>query len=369
MKFVEGKYTSAMIFTDSVEDYALAQIKMICDNQAFEGSKICIMPDVHPGKVGPIGFTATVKDRVLPMIVGIDIGCGMTMAKIKAKRVDCVQLDKLIRERVPAGFATRKKTHRFAQAFDFLRLKCVEHIRIEKAEEAVGTLGGGNHFIEVDKDDEGQLYVIIHSGSRHLGKEIAEYYMKEGQRALKTKGLSVPYELTYLEGTLLEDYLHDVIVAQEYAEKNRLAILDEILQGMKWKQEETYSCIHNYIDTSCDLPVIRKGAISAGAGERVIIPVNMRDGVILGIGKGNAEWNISAPHGAGRVMKREDVKTKYTLSEFKKAMKGIYSTSVSRETLDEAPFAYRGMEEITERIKETVEIDRILRPVYNYKAG
>ena len=369
MKIVEGKYTSAMIFTDSVEDYALSQLQMICDNAAFAGSKIRIMPDVHPGKVGPIGFTATVTDWVLPAIVGIDIGCGMTMAKIKAKRVEGQQLDKVIRERVPSGSAIRKNPHRYAMDYDIARLNCAEHLRLDKAAKALGTLGGGNHFIEVDRDDEGQLYVIIHSGSRHLGKEVAEYYMSEGYKALKQKGETVPFELTYLEGELMCRYMQDVAYVQEYAALNRAAMMDEILQGMKWKAVETYSCVHNYIDVQQDVPVIRKGAISAKAGERVIIPINMRDGVIIGTGKENEEWNCSAPHGSGRIMKREDAKSRHTLTEFKKAMKGVYSTCVSRETLDEAPFAYRGMEEIIANVKETIEIDRILKPVYNFKAG
>ena len=369
MNTVEGKYTSAVIYSDTAEDYALAQIRMLCDNPAFEGSKIRIMPDVHPGSYGPIGFTATVTDKVLPAIVGVDLGCGMTMAKVKAKRVDGVQLDKVIRECVPSGFSTRTKPHRFVHEFDFARFSCAEHIRIEKAERCIGTLGGGNHFIEVDRDDEGGLYVIIHSGSRHLGKEVAEYYMSEGQKRLKKKGITVPYEGTYLEDELMQEYMQDAALAQEYAELNRKAMLDEILNGMKWKVTEQYSCVHNYIDTAYSVPVMRKGAISAKNGERVIIPINMRDGVILGTGKGNEAWNMSAPHGAGRIMKREDVRNSHTLSEYKKLMKGIYSTSVGKDTLDEAPFAYRGMDEILERIGETVEVDKVLKPVYNFKSG
>lgn len=369
MKTVEGKYTSALVYSDSVEDYALAQVKLFCDDLSFKGSRICIMPDVHPGKVGPIGFTATVTERILPSVVGIDIGCGMTAVKIKEKRIDCEQFDKLIHRKIPAGRAIREEAHRFADDFDLARLECVEHIRLEKAMLSIGTLGGGNHFIEADRGEDGALYVVIHSGSRHLGKEVAEYYLREGHKTLKKQGLDVPYEMTYLEGELAEKYVSDVAAVQEYAELNRKAMLDEILRGMKWKEIQTYSCVHNYIDLSSDVPIIRKGAISAKKDEQVIIPINMRDGIILGKGKGNVKWNCSAPHGAGRVLKREDVMNRHTVSEFKKVMKGIYCTSIGKDTLDEAPFAYRGIDEIKEAIRDSVDITEVIKPVYNFKAG
>ena len=230
-------------------------------------------------------------------------------------------------------------------------------------------MGGGNHFIELDTDEEKNMYLVIHSGSRHLGKEVTEYYLSEGQRFLKNKGIDVPYEMTYLEGSLMEDYLHDLDIVQEFASLNREIIITEIAKGMKWKILETYSCIHNYVDFSSETPIIRKGAISAKHGEKVIIPINMRDGIILGTGLGNPDWNYSAPHGAGRIMKREDIKANYTVSSFKNAMKGIYSSCIGKDTLDEAPFAYRNLESIQETITDTVAIDYIIKPVFNFKTG
>lgn len=369
MKEIKGAYTSAKIFTDNVEDYAIAQVQLICDNAAADGGMIRVMPDVHPGKVGPIGLTMTVTNAVLPNIVGIDIGCGMTMAKLKDKRMEFQKLDAVIRENIPAGFAIRKKPHRYSEQFDFARLKCFKHINLPKVMLGMGTLGGGNHFIEVDQDDDKYLYIIIHSGSRSLGKAVAEYYLKAGQAELKAKGIEVPYEMTYLTGDLMADYLYDQQIVQEYAAQNRAAMLDEIIKGMKLKIENINSCVHNYIEIGEDYKMLRKGAISAKAGEEVIIPINMKDGVIIGTGKGNAEWNYSAPHGAGRILKRTEVSSKYTVSSFKKEMKGIYTSCIGKDTLDEAPFAYRKLADIKDLISDTVEIQKILKPVYNFKAG
>lgn len=378
MKTVNGLYSSAIIFTTNnnitaIDNYALAQIQMLCDNEVSKGSIIRIMPDVHPGKVGTIGLTMTVRDRILPNLVGIDIGCGMALAEIKGSKVEFQKLDSVIREHIPSGFAIRNKVHRFAKDFDFTRLRCVKSIRTEKAQHSLGTLGSGNHFLEVDRDDNGTLYVVIHSGSRHLGKEVTEYYLNEGQKILKANGRNVPYELTYLEGTLMDDYLHDLQIVQEFATLNREIMLDELTKGMKWKIVDSYSCIHNYVEsagsTYSDTPILRKGAISAKQGEKVIIPINMKEGILLGTGLGNPEWNCSAPHGSGRVMKREDIKQNYTVSSFKSEMKGIYSSCISKDTLDEAPFAYRPLDDIAEVIKDTVNITKILRPVYNFKAG
>jgi len=248
-------------------------------------------------------------------------------------------------------------------------LHCGKHIRADKAALSLGTLGGGNHFIELDKDDEGNLYVVIHSGSRHLGKEVTEYYLKKGQEYLKEKGFEVPYETTWLEGELMEEYLHDLQIVQKFAVLNREIILDEMVRGMKWNVVDSFSCIHNYVEDDGTERLLRKGAISAKAGEKVVIPINMREGLILGTGLGNAEWNHSAPHGAGRILKREDVKNSYTVSQYKAAMKGIHSVSVGADTLDEAPFAYRRLEEIQEVIGDTVEIQNVIHPVYNFKAG
>lgn len=374
MNTIKGKFAEAIIYTDDVEDYALAQIKMLCDNEVSKNSKIRIMPDVHVGKVCTIGLTMTINDKVIPNLIGIDIGCGMTLARIKGKKVELQKLDKAIKENIPAGFDIRKKPHRLAEEFDFSQLHCERHIQKNKAMLSLGTLGGGNHFIELDKDDEGNIYIVIHTGSRHLGKEVTEHYLKAGQNALNKRGISVPYELTYLEGDLMKSYIDDLKTVQAFAELNRNIILDVILKEMKWKTEEEYSSIHNYIDTSNETVeilnsyVLRKGAISAKKDERVIIPINMRDGIILGTGLGNIDWNLSAPHGSGRIAKREDIKNSFTLSEFKKEMKGIYSTCVCKETLDEAPFAYRSVEYIKERISDTVKIDRIIKPIYSFKA-
>lgn len=369
MKTIYGIYTSAKIFTDHVEDYALAQIKMLCDNGAFSGSQVRIMPDVHPGKAGVIGFTATIGDKILPNVVGADIGCGVLLAGIKQKKAEFQRLDTVIRENVPTGFHVRQKPHRFYGQFPLGELACSRHIREGYIGNSLGTLGSGNHFIELDKDREGRLYLTIHTGSRALGKAVTEYYLNEGQKRLKAQGLSVPYELTWLEDRLMEDYLHDIQIVQQFASLNRQAILDEIIKGMKWKLLEIVESVHNYADLSGSQKILRKGAVSANAGEKVIIPVNMRDGILIGYGKGNPDWNYSAPHGAGRLMKREDVKQRYTVSQFKSEMKGIYSTCISRDTLDEAPFAYRGIEEILPQIKDTVDIETRLTPVYNYKAG
>ncbi len=378
MKTVNGLYSSAIIFTTNntttaIDDYALAQIQMLCDNETSKDSTIRIMPDVHPGKVGTIGLTMTVHDRILPNLVGIDIGCGMTLAEIKSSKVEFQKLDSVIREHIPSGFAIRNKVHRFAEDFDFTKLRCVKSIRAEKALHSLGTLGNGNHFLEVDRDDNGTLYIVIHSGSRHLGKEVTEYYLNEGQKVRKANGINVPYELTYLEGTLMEDYLHDLQIVQEFATLNREIMLDELTKGMKWKIVDSYSCIHNYVEsagsTYSGTPILRKGAISAKQDEKVIIPINMKDGILLGTGLGNPKWNCSAPHGSGRIMKREDIKQNYTVSSFKSEMKGIYSSCISKDTLDEAPFAYRPLDDIAEVIKDTVNITKILRPVYNFKAG
>ena len=369
MDTIKGNYAEAVVYATSIEDYAKAQIKMICDNDMSLGSKIRIMPDCHPGKVGPIGLTMTVGHKVIPQLMGIDIGCGMLVSKIKARNIEFQKLDRVIRENVPAGFAIRKAPHSKA-SFDVLSdLRCLRAVSTDKALKSLGTLGGGNHFIEVDKGEDG-YYIIIHTGSRHLGVDDADYYTENARRKLVNMGKDVPYEVAYVEGPLMEDYLHDAAIATAYASLNREIILHEILKGMKWKEEERYESVHNYIATLPDgTNILRKGAASALTGEPVIIPINMRDGVILGIGKGNPEWNYSAPHGSGRKIKRTEVQNGYTVSAFKKDMKGIYSTSISAETLDEAPVAYRGIDEILSVVADTVEVKEIVKPVYNFKAG
>ena len=380
MKIINGAYTSAQIFTTNnettaIDNYALAQLTMICNLESSKGSRIRVMPDVHPGKVGTIGLTMTIGEKILPNLIGVDIGCGMTLARIKGKKTEYQKLDTVIREHIPSGFSIRTKVHRFAEDFDLAALKCADHIQTKKALLSLGSLGSGNHFLELDRDEDGALFVVIHSGSRHLGKEVTEYYLNAGQKYLKENGIQVPYELVWLQGELMQNYLHDLQIVQRFASLNRAVILDELVKGMKWKILDSYECIHNYIDTREETlrifgaPMLRKGAISAGAGEKLIIPIHMKDGILLGTGLGNEDWNCSAPHGSGRILKREDVKTSFTVSAFKAEMKGIYCTCIHPDTLDEAPFAYRPLHDILEVIGSTAAIDKIIRPVYNFKAG
>lgn len=337
MKTLKGKATSAIIFNTntkehSIDDYALAQLQNLCDNPAFSGCKIRVMPDVHPGKVGTIGFTSTLGDSILPNVIGIDIGCGITLAKVTGKINNFQKLDTVIRDKVPSGFSLRKNIHHKAETFDLSSLICYKHIRNEHSLLSLGTLGGGNHFIELDRDTEGSYYLAVHSGSRHLGVEVTEHYLREGQQSLKNNGIDISYELTYLTGDLMQQYLHDLSIVQDFATLNREIIIAEICKGMKWKISDSYSCIHNYVDFTGNTPIIRKGAISAKSGEQVVIPINMRDGIILGTGLGNDEWNQSAPHGSGRIMTREGIKSNYTLSSYKKEMKGIYSSCINKKT-------------------------------------
>lgn len=380
MKTIEGTYTFANIFTTNneahaIEDYALAQIKMICDQEASKGCRIRVMPDVHPGKVGPIGLTQTIGDKIIPNLVGIDIGCGMNLIQIKNKKVEYQKLDTVIREHIPSGFSIRNTPHHIAECFDFSALHCVDHIQKPKALCSLGSLGSGNHFIEIDQDDKGNLYVVIHSGSRRLGKEVTEYYLNQGQKQLKEQGIQIPYELTWLEGELMHQYLHDLQIVQQFASLNREIMINELIKNMKWKVVDYYECIHNYVDNRYETleqfhsPVLRKGAISALKDEKIIIPINMRDGILLGTRKGNSDWNCSAPHGSGRILKREDVRSSFTVSNFKSEMKGIYSSCIGKDTLDEAPFAYRSLDDMMDVIQDTVDIANVLRPVYNFKAG
>ena len=368
MNLVEGKYNTAKVFTDVVEDVALEQIRTLCNQEYTKGSKIRIMPDVHAGAGCTIGTTMTIKDAVVPNLVGVDIGCGMETIKIKNKQIELEKLDKLIYEKIPSGFNIRKNKHKLNEEIDLTQLRCVKEgkINLDRAVKSLGTLGGGNHFIEANKDEEGTIYIVIHSGSRHLGLEIANFYQEQAYQSLIDKS-EIPRALAYCKGQLMEDYIHDMKIVQRFAMLNRKAMMDEIIRGMKLKIEEEFTTIHNYIDT--DFNILRKGAVSAKTGEKLLIPINMRDGSLICIGKGNADWNFSAPHGAGRLMSRTQAKNSYTVSEFKKQMKGIYTTSVNAKTLDECPMAYKGMEDIVNNIGETVEIVDIIKPIYNFKAG
>ncbi len=394
---IKGKFNEAIIYTDVIDEKTLDQIKELCDFSAFENYKIRIMPDVHAGKGCTIGTTMTIKDKVVPNMVGVDIGCGMELVQIKEKDVDFEKLDKYIRRNIPAGTNCRRNPHRFAQDIDLEQLRCKEHLKISRALLSIGTLGGGNHFIEMDKDEEGNLYLVIHSGSRHLGKEVAEFYQKEAHRQqeekLKTKINSLITELkeqgktdeidgkiqeikdkhplmpsyaAYCEGQLFEDYIHDMKIVQQFAVLNRKAMIDEIISGLNFTVVDGFTCIHNYIDT--ENMILRKGSVSAQKGEKILIPINMRDGSLICVGKGNPDWNYSAPHGSGRILSRMRAKEQLTLEEFKKSMEGIYTTSVSTNTLDEAPMAYKAIDDIIKNIHPTAEIIKRIKPVYNFKS-
>lgn len=396
---VKGKYASAKIFAEIAEESAVAQILTLCNQPVSAGAKIRIMPDVHTGAGCTIGTTMTVTDTAIPNLVGVDIGCGMETVKLKETHIELQKLDKLIYSKIPSGFSVREIPHRFAEQFTREALYCVEQIHARRLMQSIGTLGGGNHFIEADQGEDGSIYLVIHSGSRHLGVEVAKYYQEEAYRQLNhtskddvqalisklkaegkekqiqkelkklknSKQTDVPKHLAYTAGTLFEQYIHDMKLTQMFAMLNRKAMMDELIRGMGLHIAEQFTTIHNYIDT--DYMILRKGAVSARRGEKLLIPMNMRDGSLICTGKGNDDWNQSAPHGAGRLMSRSAAKVSFTVSEFKKEMSGIYTTSVSSGTLDECPMAYKPMEAITSCIGETVTIDEIIRPIYNFKAG
>lgn len=368
---LKGKYNEAKIFTDVVDEASISQVMLLLNQEFVAGSRIRLMPDIHAGAGCTIGTTTTIKDKIVPNLVGVDIGCGMEVIRVKEKRMELQKLDKLIYEKIPSGFSIREKAHRYFDNINLEELYCYPRIDVRRAEKSLGTLGGGNHFIEADKDEEGNLYVVVHSGSRHLGLEVANYYQEEGYKSVngstEQKRTNIPRQLAYVSGDLFRQYIHDMKIIQEYAMLNRQAMMDEIVKGMKLHVEEQFTTIHNYIDT--DAMILRKGAVSAREGEKLLIPINMRDGSLICTGKGNDDWNQSAPHGAGRLMSRSAAKENFTVSEFKKQMSGIYTTSVSKDTLDECPMAYKGMDDIVNNIGDTVRIDRVIKPVYNFKAG
>ena len=396
---VKGKYNSAIIYTDNVENKVINQIKTLLDQEFVKGSKIRIMPDVHVGIGCTIGTTMTIEDKIVPNLVGVDIGCGLEVLKIKNKNIELQKMDKLIYSRIPSGFKIRDKEHKFNDSIDLNQLRSRREVNLKRARLSIGTLGGGNHFIEANKDSEENIYIVIHSGSRHLGHQVASLYQKKAYNALnkntkkdidefvaqlraqgrekdikrklkkRKSGVvtDIPKDLAYVSGQLFDDYIHDMKIVQYFAELNRQAMAEEIVRGMKLEVVEQFTTIHNYVDT--ENMILRKGAVSAQLGEKLIIPINMRDGSLICIGKGNAEWNYSAPHGAGRVMSRTEAKKVLNLNEFKETMEGIYTTSVNRSTIDECAFAYKPMDEIIENIGDTVDIiDRIV-PIYNFKAA
>ena len=396
---LKGKYNEAKIFTDVVDEASISQVLLLLNQEFVSGSRIRLMPDIHAGAGCTIGTTMTITDKIVPNLVGVDIGCGREIIKVKEKHMELQKLDKLIYEKIPSGFCVREKPHRYFDHINLEELYCYPYIDIRRAEKSLGTLGGGNHFIEANKDEEGNLYVVVHSGSRHLGLEVANYYQEQGYQSINgstkedidrliahlksqgrekeiqksitilknTKRTNIPRQLAYVSGDLFGQYIHDMKIIQAYAQLNRQAMMDEIVKGMKLHVLEQFTTIHNYIDT--DAMILRKGAVSAKDGERLLIPINMRDGSLICTGKGKEDWNWSAPHGAGRLMSRSAAKENFTVSEFKKQMSGIYTTSVSKETLDECPMAYKGMDDIVSNIGDTVEIHKVIKPIYNFKAG
>jgi tRNA-splicing ligase RtcB len=392
---LRGKYNTAKVFTDNIEETAVGQIIELCNQEFVRDSKIRIMPDTHAGAGCTIGTTMTISDRVVPNLVGVDIGCGMELIKLNEKEINYEKLDEVIKKFIPSGFNTRDTEHKYAENIDLNNLKCLDKININRAKLSIGTLGGGNHFIEVDKDAEGNFYVVVHSGSRNLGKQVAEHYQQLGYnelvnlsglkeeliKKLKSEGrekeineevkkIQVPKfnrQLAYVMGQTFKNYLNDMKIVQTFATYNRKAMIDEIMKNMQFTRVEQFTTIHNFIDLE-DM-ILRKGAISAKKNEKVLIPINMRDGSLICLGKGNPDWNYSAPHGAGRLMSRSKAKEKVTLEEFQDSMTGIYTTSVNNSTIDESPMAYKPMDEIIGNIHDAVDILDIIKPTYNFKAG
>ena len=357
---LNGKYNTAKVFTDEVDQASISQVIDLLNQPFAEGAKIRMMPDIHAGAGCTIGTTMTIHGKVCPNLVGVDIGCGMLVLPLGEMDLDLEKLDAAIHEHIPAGFSKRSKPHDLLAAakVDTLLREIRAEVNIPNAELSLGTLGGGNHFIEVDKDDDGKLFLVIHTGSRHLGLEVAGYYQK----------LAGGGPLDYLEGQGFEDYIHDMRLVQRYARFNRYAIMLDILEyaGIDADPHISFETVHNYIDT--ENMILRKGSVSAQNGELLLIPINMRDGSLICIGKGNEDWNCSAPHGAGRLFSRGEAKRRFTVDEFENEMEGIYSTTVSQSTLDECPMAYKSMDSILANIGPTAEVFSIIKPIYNFKA-
>ena len=399
MMEIKGKVNTAICFAKVIENEAIEQIRRMCDYDFTEGSQIRIMPDVHAGKGCTIGTTMTVKDKVVPNIVGVDIGCGMYTVKLDRSNVDLGQMDE-IAHIIPSGMHVWEGRK---ERFDLTELRCYRGLKdTRRLERSLGTLGGGNHFIEIDRAADGSLWLVIHSGSRNLGKQVAEYYQRlaidlskgkeeyfakrdaliaeykaagrrsEIQQALEElkwtgRESEIPEDLCYVSGSYLEDYLHDVELCQRFARRNRELMAEIILESVRAEAADAFHTIHNYIDT--EERILRKGAIAAHKGERVLIPLNMRDGSVLAVGRGNPDWNYSAPHGAGRIMSRTAAKDNLDLEEYRRQMEGIYTTSVSEATLDESPMAYKSLSDILDVIGESVDILEVIKPIYNFKAG
>ena len=398
---IKGKVNTAVCYAAVVEEEAIEQIRRMCDYEFTEGSKIRIMPDVHAGKGCTIGTTMTINDKVVPNIVGVDIGCGMYTVELGPVNIDFERVDAAVHE-IPSG---RGVWEGRMERFDLTGLACYRSLKqTKRLERSLGTLGGGNHFIEIDVASDGNKYLVIHSGSRNLGKQVAELYQalavdlnlgkanyfeqrdeiirtykeqgrrSEIQAALKSleaewkaKEPTMPADLCYLYGTYLEDYLHDVEICQQFARRSRERMAEIILEKTGMTARSSFHTIHNSIDTK--EMILRKGSIAAHAGELVLIPINMRDGSVLARGKGNPEWNFSAPHGAGRLMSRMKARETLNLEAYRKTMEGIYTTSVNESTLDEAPMAYKSLDDILDVIRDSVDVIEVLKPIYNFKAS
>lgn len=395
---LQGKYNSAKVYASVIEDEATAQIIELLNQPFAENQRIAIMPDVHAGAGCVIGTTMTINDKVVPNLVGVDIGCGMETIKLKEKEIDLKKLDDFIHENIPAGMNIRAFRHKYAQETNLKSLRCAKHIDPDRAKLSIGTLGGGNHFIEVDKDKSGSLYLIIHSGSRHLGVETAKFYQNEAYKRLSKPNIQeikeivnslkeqnrqseiqaalaeyrrrnpdIPKDLAHCEGELFDSYIHDMRIVQHFAELNRKAMIDEIVNGMELHIDEQFTTIHNYIDINN--MILRKGSVSAQRGEILLIPINMRDGSLICKGKGNPDYNYSAPHGAGRLFSRNQAKQNFSVEDYQNEMQGIYTTSVNENTLDECPMAYKSLKDIVENLDDTVEIMEQIKPIYNFKAN
>lgn len=399
---LKGKYNIAKVYTDNIDTETISQVTNLCNQEFVSDSKICIMPDTHAGAGCVIGTTMTIKDKIVPNLVGVDIGCGMHVVELDVSNIDFKKLDEIIRSKVPSGNSAREYTHKNINKINIKNLKCYNNLKnTDRLEKSLGTLGGGNHFIEVNEGSDGKKYLVIHSGSRNLGKQVAEYYqniaIENIQKTrnnvdidklitqLKTEGREQEIskilaktpkttkltkdekDLAYLEDVDMENYLHDMDIAQKYATINRETISEVIAEEMGFNIINEFTTIHNYIDLNS--MILRKGAVSAQKDEILLVPINMRDGSLLCKGKGNSEWNYSAPHGAGRIYSRSQAKEKLNLEDFQKEMEGIYTTSVLQSTLDEAPMAYKPLEEIISNTKDTMEILDIIKPLYNYKAN
>ena len=388
-----GKYNTAKVFTDNIDNETISQVIQLLNQPFVSENQIRIMPDCHAGSGCVIGTTMTLTDKVVPNLVGVDIGCGMLAVKLKEKSMDLTLLDEVIHQYVPSGFDIHDRAIAKSNVTDV-----IAPIDVDKAMKSLGTLGGGNHFVEVDKDTNGNLWLVIHTGSRHLGIEVCKHYqdlgyhkiknrdidgkIKETVERLKSEGKykaientikilrmrepSIPKDLCYVEGEDFDNYMHDMKLVQEHAAINRQTIADQIISHMNLHVDDSFQTIHNYIDITDK--ILRKGSVSAQKGEMLIIPMNMRDGSLICVGKGNPDWNFSAPHGAGRILSRSEAKDIVSMDEFKESMKGIYSSSVVESTIDESPMVYKPMEEIMGNIKDTVDIIDVIKPIYNFKA-